>query len=393
MQPGFRLAPSRRTDRIERTMIFDNLKKLWQDWRKIPHWSFTTGGAEGIDAMYRECEKAKISIDCEQFIFSTDATGTKFLELFLEKLKAGVKVRLLLDHVGSVGLYASDWPGRLRDAGAEVRFFNVVSPWRARNFTAWYFRTHRKILVVDGKTAHMGGLGIREDMRSWRDTNMSITGETVPELQQTFDRMWQQAEKKVFFRFKKFRTYIKGFRVVVNAPRYRGRHIYWSFIHEIRAAEKSISLTTPYFVPDRRFMRVIRLAALRKVDVRLLLPQRLTNRWIDRLVDIAAQSHFTALLKRGVRIFQYPNGFLHAKTMVVDGKWATVGSFNLDYLSFLWNYETNIESTNESFVGELAGHFEKDILESRELTLAEWQARPFYRKLFEALTYPFRSFL
>ncbi len=370
-------------------MLLEKLKQVWDRWNSQPQWKFTTSGHDGIEAMYKACEEAKISIECEQFIFGIDETATRFLELFLKKRAEGVNVRLLIDCGGSFGLYNSDWPRRLRESGAEVRFFNVISPWRVGNFTSWYFRSHRKILIIDAKKAFVGGLGIRGDMLRWRDTNLMITGDSVSELAETFDQMYTKTERKVFFRFKKFRTYIKKFRVVTNAPRYRQRSIYWSLIEAIRRAERSISLTTPYFVPDRRFMRVVRLAAHRGVRVRILLPELTDSAWVRR----AARWHYSRLLMSGVRIFEYRQDFLHAKTTTIDGSWSSVGSFNLDHLSFLWNYETNIESVDLRFAADLEAHFERDLDNATEILLDEWQERPFYEKFLEFITLPAHSFM
>jgi len=373
--------------------MLDGLKKMWRDWRGAPQWEFWTFGKEGIDAMYEACESAKKSIDCEQFIFGDDDAGLRFIELFMRKQREGVKIRLLCDAAGSWQLHASQWPEIMRDAGIEVRFFNPIRLWRTDGITTWFFRTHRKILIIDDEAAISGGLGIRDDMMTWRDTTFLIRGETVHELAQTFERSWVKTKESIFFRFKSFRTFVKGFRVTTNAPRYRQRHIYWSLIEAIRNAEKSILLTTPYFVPDRRFMRAVRVAAHRGIEVKLLLPEVLENRAVDRLVNWATHSHFKKLLTAGVRIFRYQNGFLHAKTVVIDGNWATIGSFNLDHLSFLWNYETNVESTEPGFVRELEKHFNDDLKLSKEVILSEWENRYFFEKIFEYLTLPLHGIL
>ena len=348
-------------------------------------WRLASSGPEGIELMFSACQNATRSIDCEQFIFANDATGIRFLELFLEKLRAGVRVRLLCDMVGSFYLYSSDWPQKLRDAGAEVRFFRAISPWQIGKFTGWYMRTHRKILIIDGRLAVSGGLAISDIVKNWRDTTFSLAGTIARDFRSTFDRMWDSTDEESFFRFPRFKEYSSGFRITTNAPHLRQKFIYKSMLAAIRNAKISVCLTTPYFTPNHAFVQALRKAARRGISVRLLLPEKSDKRWVDR----AARSYFARLLKSGVRIFEHSGDFLHAKTAVADSAWASAGSFNLDGQSFFWNYETNIESIDKGFVAEIGRQFEEDILNSREVNREEFLARPFYQKFLEWITLPF----
>lgn len=180
-----------------------------------------------------------------------------------------------------------------------------------------------------------------------------------------------------------------GFTYVTNAPLPGRRFLYHNFIDAMRGARKYIYLTTPYFVPDHRFARVLKLAAARGVDVRLILPHASDH----PIVDYGSQSFFNSILSAGVRIFRYKNLMIHAKTAIIDDEWATVGSFNLDNLSFLYNFEGNIVSHNKAFALELKRHFQEDLQKTDELTEEEWKKRSITQKICEWLTWPVRKIL
>jgi len=352
-------------------------------------WSLYSNTKDAWEAMYADCEKATKTIDFEMYILAIDEIGTRFIDLFIKKSQEGVKVRLLLDMVGSYALYISGLPEQLHRSGIEVRFFNPVSPWRLRNFTSNFFRTHKKLLVIDHKIVHTGGINIRDDMTSWRDSGVRLDGELAEEAAFIFARMWRIVEHGKFLPFHKPSVYVKNFAFRTNSPHFRQRFIYNELIEVIRNAKKYVYLTTPYFVPDIRLLRVIRLAAKRGVDVRILLP--LNSNF--KTVDAAAQSYFTLLLKSGVKIYQYSDAMLHAKTAVVDRSWATVGSFNLDSLSLLFNYELNVVSNSEDFAFELQELFIKDLKNAKEIKAVDWYKRSYFKKFVEGVTWPIHKFL
>jgi cardiolipin synthase A/B len=352
-------------------------------------WKLYSNSHEAWEAMYADCEKAKESIDYETYIFTVDEIGQRFIDLFIKKSLEGVRVRILLDMVGSYGLYISRLPEELQRSGVEVRFFNPVSPWRITNFTSNFFRMHNKMLVVDHNIVHTGGVNIRDDMRSWRDSNVRLQGELAEEATFIFARMWRIIEQGKFLPFKKTSIYVKNFAFSTNAPHLRQRFIYNELVEAIRNAKKYVYLTTPYFVPDIRLLRVIRLAARRGVDVRILLP--LVSNY--KSIDVAAQSYFTLLLKSGVKIYRYKDPMLHAKTAVIDREWSTIGSFNLDGQSLLFNYELNVVSHSEEFAFELQEIFMKDLQKAHPVLANEWYGRSILRKFVEGVTWPIHKFL
>jgi cardiolipin synthase len=201
--------------------------------------------------------------------------------------------------------------------------------------------------------------------------------------------MWRIVEQGKFLPFKTASVYVKNFAFRTNAPHMRQRFIYNELIEAIRNAKKYIYLTTPYFVPDIRLLRVIRLAAKRGVDVRILLPM-ISN---YKSIDFAAQSYFTLLLKAGVKIYRYTDPMLHAKTAVIDREWSTVGSFNLDGQSMLFNYEMNVVSHSEEFAFELQEIFIKDLQHAKQVLANDWYKRSVFQKFVEVVTWPIHKIL
>ncbi len=339
---------------------------------------------EALGAMYVDIEKAKRSVDLEVFIFDIDEQGELFAKLLADKAKSGLKVRLIVDYAGRPSFVGSTIEKRMREAGVEVAIWNPISLWRISNFTSWYFRDHRKMLIIDGKVGYTGGVNIRGASYFRRDTQVRITGQVLEQISLAFARMWQNYEEGQFSPFGKAPEE-DGFYFLTNSPHRRERHILREVMSKVRRAKTRAYLTAPYFVPSLRFFRRILSAARRGVDVRVIVPG-LSDR---RIADLAAQSYFTIMLKAGVRVYRYNKPYLHAKTIVIDDTWSMVGSFNLDNLSFLYNYEASLISTRADFAYELAGHFEQDLLNCQEILHDIWIKRPFASKVAEALTWPF----
>ncbi len=348
-------------------------------------WRFYTQGNEALEAMYRACEKAKHTIDFENYIFETDTIGMRFLELFKERAQKGVQVRVTLDMIGSFNLYRSPFIlADLKAAGVHVRFFNPIRLSRVYRFTSFFFRDHRKLLIIDSEIGFIGSVNVRDDMNNWRETTVQIHGPIVGAFEYSFNQFWEHAgKKKVFFKFIKTRTFTKGFRLLLNAPRYAQKDLYWDLISHIQDAKKTIYLTTPYFAPDFRFLRALKLARQRGVDVKIILPEVSDVEWVGRVT----QSFFDTLIRSGIEIYVYTPRFLHAKTVVIDGVYSIVGSLNLDTLSFHFDYEASIESTNERFVSEVEKQFEEDLHLSNRINPDTWQKRSLYKKVREIVSY------
>lgn len=346
--------------------------------------------SDAWEAMLHDIRNAEKSIDIEQYIFTHDEIGDAFIDALVQKSKQGLKVRLFLDAVGSWSAYKSTLPDELRSEGIQVKFFNPVSPWRVTNFTSNFFRDHRKLMIVDGKIGHIGGVGIRADMAGWRDTHIRIVRTVVLDMQQSFDSIWNGISRWSFWHLPRRRPdIVRHFDLVTNAPMWRDRSIYQALVAAIRGAQKTIYLTSPYFIPDTRLFRVLRLAARRGVDVRIVLPEIADHIFID----YARESYFTLCLKAGIKIYLYKQVMMHAKTAVIDDMWATAGSFNLDSLSFFFNHEANITTVDKHFVETIKQNFFEDLRHSKEVIYTEWIKRSFFRKFLEYISWPLHGIL
>jgi len=345
--------------------------------------------------MLADCSRAEKSIALEQFIFVKDELGQKLIDVCAERAENGVDVRFLWDAGGSFTFFGSNIAEELRTKHIKLLFWKTLIPgyFKVPDIRSWFLRNHRRTLVIDEKIGYTGSLCVKDSMKGWRDTNARFEGAVVAEMQNAFDRMWARADDRKHIP-SKVSTRDQEFSYVTNHPSPGKRRIYRSLVEAIRSAERYIYLTTPYFVPTRRLARVIKLAAHRGVDVRIILPEKTDS---YPALDIGARSFFGMLLESGVRIFLYPNKngetLIHSKAAVIDGEWSTIGSLNLDNVSLLYNYEANIVSTNSRFAEELAAHFVRDMNQSKEVDPGEWRSRFFLERLPEYAIKIVRKFL
>ncbi|MEK7641861.1 MAG: phospholipase D-like domain-containing protein [Patescibacteria group bacterium] len=354
-------------------------------------WTLYATNEEAWSAMLADCAQAKKSIALEQFIFTNDEYGKKLIDICAERAATGVTVRFLWDAAGSFSFFGSDIAKDLKKRGIELVFWKTLIPgyFKVPNFRSWYLRNHRRTLVIDEHIGYTGSICVSDRMKGWRDTNARFEGAVVREMSNAFDRMWARATEHTPLP-PRVRIRDHEFRYVTNYPAPKRRHVYAELIEALRSARKYVYITTPYFVPTRRLARVIKLAAHRGVDVKIILPER-TDHYPT--LDLAARSYFKTLLHSGARIFLYEGNVIHSKAVVIDGEWATVGSMNLDSASLLYNFEANIITTNVKFVEELSAHFVRDMHGSREVRKDEWDKKFFTDKiLFFAIRF-IRKFL
>jgi cardiolipin synthase A/B len=352
-------------------------------------WELYTRTEDAWKAMLEACEQAEKRIDLEQFVMYADEIGMRFIDVCRRKAREGVVVRILCDAAGSFGLFTSGIPNELSKEGVQIVFFNTLMPWAEHNYTSWFFRDHRKLLVIDSKIAFTGGICIGEAMRDWRDTHVRIEGDIIKEMEREFNSMWERAFKRRERIENRITESTQGFHYVTSSPRRRKRFLYYRLIDAIRNAKHFVYLTTPYFVPDRRLVRVLKLAARRGVDVRLLVPHTSDH----PMVNSATRTYFHHCLESGIKIYLYKDTMIHAKTGIIDDEWSTVGSLNLDNISLRYNFEANIVTTDREFALELKKHFFDDIAKSELLTLEAWIRRPAFDRIVELLAWPFRKML
>ncbi len=353
-------------------------------------------GPQTMASMMQAIESAKDHINLETYIFDQDVVGLQFAEALMARQRAGVRVHVMYDAVGTIGTPQAFFD-KMRDAGISLVAFNpvnplkLVGPWTPNN------RDHRKILVVDGRVAFTGGVNIsstyansslfrsksRNDAKvGWRDTHIRIEGPAVAALQWEFLNSWvgQQApalsDSNFFPPLQSAGN--KLVRILANAPG-GDQDIYAAHILAISAAEKSVHMTCAYFVPDVQVMQALTDAARRGVDVKIILPGVKES----GLVFYAGHSFYADLLASGVRIYELQIAVLHAKTTVIDRIWSTVGSTNIDMRSFLHNYELNAVVLDPEFGLAMESAFEEDLRYSTEVTATQWAQRPLADRLKE----------
>jgi len=343
--------------------------------------SLLKDGPATYAAMFEAIARARDHIHMETYIIEDDEIGRKFADAFIAKRAQGVRVALIYDGVGSLATPAAFFK-RLTEAGVDVVAFNTVNP---------NHRDHRKILIVDGKTAFVGGVNISgvyskggssrsapdsADALRWRDTHLRIEGPVVAEFQKLFLATWdKQATDPLSARQSYPPPASPGHevvRAVASSPDEPYSLVYATLLSAIASAETDVYLTNAYFVPDPQLMTALMDAARRGVDVRLVLPAK-TDSW---LVFHAGRAHFEDLLEAGVKIYARRDAMLHAKTAVIDGVWSTVGSSNLDWRSFLHNEEVVAIVVGQDFGVQMQSMFEADIEASDLITTQSWRDRP-----------------
>lgn len=328
-------------------------------------------GEQAFKAICEAIDQAERYIHLEYYIFQGDATGEKLLALLEKKAKEGLEVRLLVDAVGAWALRKSQIAGFVNAGGKFAEFLPVALFSRPFSLN---LRNHRKIIVIDGHTAFTGGMNIGDEYRSrspeighWRDTHALVRGPAALRLQEIFAEDWYftVGENCLGERYLA-KPQSKGnvlVEVLESGPDCTADLIYRRLFIAITRSETRVWLTTPYFIPDRAIAVALVTAAERGVDVRLLLPG-----WSDhRFVLYAGRAYYEELLQAGVKIYEYKTGMLHAKTMVVDDSWVTIGSANMDRRSFHLNWEANLLLLNREINQAMADRFERDLLRARKI--------------------------
>ncbi len=348
-------------------------------------------GAATYSAMFAAIRAARDHVNLESYIFEDDEIGRQFADLLLEQQGRGVQVNVIYDSVGAFNTPKAFFE-RMRQGGIEVLEFNPVNPLTARK--AWLInnRDHRKLLVVDGRTAFIGGINISSVYSSgsvarrpakpsgntvaWRDTHIQIEGPVVGELQKLFIGTWEKQHGKPLAA----REYFPALkpqgndivRAIGSTPDDPYSLIYLTLISAIGNAERQVHLTHAYFVPDPQLLKSLIDAAARGVDVKLILPSHTDS----ELTFHAGRSHYSALLKAGVRIYERRGALLHSKTALIDGVWSCIGSSNLDWRSFLDNDEINAVILGREFGQEMRAMFAGDLEASDAIDPESWERRP-----------------
>lgn len=347
-------------------------------------------GAATYSAMFAAIRQARDHINLETYIFDDDEIGRKFSDLLLEMQGRGIQVNVIYDSVGGFNTPKAFFE-RLRSGGIAVLEFNPINPLAGK--TPWLInnRDHRKMLIVDGRTAFIGGINISSVYSSgsvvglagqsgqttipWRDTDLEIQGPVVAELQKLYLETWEKQRGKPLAPKDYFPVLkVQGkdmVRAIGSTPDDPYSLIYLTLISAINNAERQVNLTHAYFAPDPQLLDALMAAAERGVEVRLILPSHSDS----GIAFQVGRSYYSVLLNAGVRIYERRGALLHSKTAMIDGVWSCVGSSNLDWRSFLDNDEVNAVVLGREFAGQMEAMFNHDLETSEAITIEAWDRR------------------
>ncbi len=346
-------------------------------------------GDEIFPAMLEAIRGARHSVTFETFIYWSAPIGKDFADSLAERARAGVKVHVLLDWLGSNKINKK-YVATMENSGVEIKRYR---PLRWYNLSRLNKRTHRKLLVVDGRIGFTGGVGIAgewtgnaQDPEHWRDSHFRVEGPVVAQIQGAFVDHWTQTTGQVLHGPDYFPPLEpvgkETSHMFTSSPRGGGDSMELMYLVAITAAKKSVCLSAAYFVPDKLAQATLQDARARGVTVQVIAPGKHTD---QQLVRLASRSRWGHLLKSGVEIFEYQPTMYHCKVLIVDEIFVSVGSTNFDPRSFGLNDEANLNVHNEDFARRQVTQFQKDLQLSRKITYEEWEKRSLGEKICERI--------
>jgi cardiolipin synthase len=352
-------------------------------------------GEEIFPAKLTAIRAARRTITYAQYVFEEGEPAAETAQALADRCRAGVKVHVLLDAVGALQM-PPEYRQWMTEAGCQVEAYRPLTPW---TFDRVNYRNHRRILVADGRVGITGGSGTSGKWSGdgkqegfWRDTDIRVEGPVVAQLQGAFAENWLETTGVALGGTDYFPRAAPGrgtvdAQVVRSSPAGGSVAMYTMFLLAMASARRTIYITNPYFVPDDKMIDTLAQAAQRGVRVVLLLPGAIDH----NLVRQASRAQLGRLLRVGVEVHEYRAALLHAKTMVIDSMWATVGSTNLDRRSFELNEELNVVVYNADIARRLERVFVQDLAESRPVTYEAWRRRGLVARMLETLSIPLRS--
>ncbi|WP_224490998.1 cardiolipin synthase [Robertkochia flava] len=370
----------------------EKLVRLMRDNEKSPltlhnKVEILINGEEKFKRLFEDIRAAKSSIHLEYYIFRDDTIGTELVDLLCQKADQGVDIRINYDYVASS--ISNEGRQKLKRAGVE--FYPFLPVYFPRFASKLNYRNHRKIAVIDGKFGYVGGINVGDEYvnahgkRYWRDTHLRIEGESVGVLQLFFMLNWDFVSeedvqiKDEWFLPSEVKTETPV-QMVLSGPDTDWARIMEAMFVAINSAEKYLYLTTPYFIPNDEIMMSLVAAARSGVEVKVLIPGQ-SDSWAAKY---ASFSYIERMLRAGIEVYLYQKGVIHAKTMVVDGVFSTVGTSNIDYRSFNINFEINALIYDEKIAAKMENSFFNDLQESKRLDPETWYDRPLKQKIKES---------
>ncbi|MDE7452217.1 MAG: cardiolipin synthase [Paramuribaculum sp.] len=346
-------------------------------------------GDEKFEALLRDLASAKKYINLQYYIFQDDAIGTKVCDILIDRARAGVKVRVIYDHIGSIKV-SNKFFKRMREAGIEVYpFFKVAFPPFATRIN---WRNHRKLVVIDGEIGYIGGMNIADryitggtKFKVWRDTHLRITGPAVGALQFSFAVDWRFMGRELIEETVTPQALPAkgnaGMHLLSCGPTSEWSNIAYLLLKAIGNAKKRILIQTPYFLPTESLLKALQVAALSRVDVRVMIPRKSDS----LILDYASRSYIFECLRAGVKIYFYDAGMLHSKSVVIDDDFSSIGSANMDFRSFEHNFEANMFIYSREVNKQMQSLFAEDMRQSTRIKIADWRKRPKKQKAFESI--------
>jgi cardiolipin synthase len=344
-----------------------------------------TNGENFYEAQLVEIRKATRSINLEAYIVARGEITDKLAEALAERARAGVQVNLLVDAIGGFSLSKRTFEDMIRAQG-DLRWYNPI------RFTTWpnvNNRTHRELLIVDGRIGFIGGAGWADhwykDQKNnprWRDTMVRFEGDSVAGLQAVFAENWLESSGEILTGWEYFplmRPAIRTPALVVGSAPTTGKSTKARVLFQtlLASAKKSIYIETPYFLPDSSARNELIRAVKRNVDVRIIVPGHKIDHHMTRS---SSRRLYGDVIQAGAKIFEYEPAMIHAKILIIDGLWSVVGSTNMDSRSFSINDEVNIAVLDESLAQRLTADFTTDLSQSKEITYDQWKRRPHFER-------------
>ncbi len=396
---------STRPPRLESLGLSPESERLIHLSRKLTDASYHAGGdvqiftdgASKFAALKRDLAAAKSYILLQYYIISDDTTGREVRQILIDRAKAGVKVKVVYDDVGCFGV-SSDFFQGMREAGVEAHpFFKVTFPDLASKVN---WRNHRKICIIDGTTGYIGGMNIADryidggtEFDVWRDTHLRITGSAVSALQYSFTVDWnfiglpiieERPDPAVEPQEAKAKDAAEPpivMQLMSSGPTSQWPNVAFLFQQAIASAKKRVYIQTPYFLPTESLLRCLQTAALSGIDVRVMIPRRADS----KMLTVASASYIAECLQAGIKIYFYDAGMLHAKMVIVDDEFVSIGSTNFDFRSFEHNFESNMQIYSRAVNAQAAEIFQADLAHSSRVDAERWRRRPAKMKFTQSL--------
>ena len=350
-----------------------------------------TNARDKYNKIIDDIKRAKHYIFFEYYVFRQDETGKYFVDLLTEKARQGVKVYFLYDGIGAMGLsLRRNFLKALKEAGGNVSVF--LSPFSLKTFSKLNFRNHRKIVIIDGEVCYTGGINIGNEYigevfnnAKWYDIHTRFCGDAVHQVEEVFAKDWFFATGENLQDLIKAYEFRSGgdttVQIIPSGPDQKSPLIYNTIFTAISLAKRRIDIITPYLIPDQPLIELFRNLALRGIKIRLVLPGYNNH----PLVAAAGRSYYEELMETGIEIYETMNVMLHAKVVLIDDDWCTLGSANMDTRSFKLNFEMNVVVYSKQFVNKLDGVLDNYLAISTQIDYDEFLKRKYTKRVFEGI--------